>query len=382
MRYCKLCVQPDTRPRIRFSDEGICFACLHAIDRRENVDWDERRREIEQIADGAMYADYDCVIGVSGGKDSLVQSLYARDDLDLHCLLVNCAPENITDAGRANLENLRQQGFDMISYKPDPVIMRQLVKDSFYTHGNPVKPTEYPLFAVTFQTAIKYRIPLVIMGENPGVTLGVDDLGDGPDATGITGSYTLADQALDDWLERIDDFWWRAAHFYRFPSRKELWLGGVKKAVYLGHYLPDWSFHNNMAFACANGLVGRADTDSCQTGRLSPFSAVDSDMQIVNQMLKYLKYGFGFVTDEVCYAIRDGRMSREQAIELVKRHDGQCGQRYIAEFCRYIDITAQEFWAVASKCVNPTLFQYDESLGSVPGVKSFTPLFEVGRGLE
>jgi len=328
------------------------------------------------------HADYDCVIGVSGGKDSTVQSLYARDELDLHCLLVNCVPENITDAGRANLENLRQQGFDMISYKPDPVIMRQLVKDSFYTYGNPIKPTEHPLFAVTFQTAIRYRIPLVIMGENPGVTLGVDGLGDGPDATGITGNYTLADQALDDWLERIDDFWWRAAHFYRFPSQKELWLGDVKKAIYLTHYMPDWSFHNNIAFARANGLVGRADTDSCQTGRLSPFSAVDSDMQIVNQMLKYLKYGFGFVTDEVCYAIRDGRMSREQAIELVERHDGQCGQRYIAEFCRYIDITEGEFWSVVRKWVNPTLFQYDEeSLGLGCGVKSFMPLFKVGQGL-
>jgi N-acetyl sugar amidotransferase len=374
MRYCNECVQPDTRPKIRFSGDGACYACLHAHKRRlGGAFWGVRQTEIERIVREAKrrIADYDCVIGVSGGKDSTVQSFYARDVLGLRCLLVNCAPENITGAGRANLENLRQHGFDLIIYKPDPVIMRRLVKASFYEYGNPIKPTEYPLFAVTFQTAVRFGIPLVILGENPGVTLGVGGLGDGGDAAGIVDSNTLAGGSLEPWL--LPGISERDLALYKFPDRTELEEAGVK-AVYLAHYMKDWSFHKNAKFARKKGLVGRANHSMQETGRLSAFSAVDSDMQIVNQMLKYLKFGFGFVTDEVCYAIRDGLMDRETGIGMVEMYDGRCGQKYVTEFCEYVGIRQGEFWDVAGRWANPELFERT-------GPDSFKPKFKVGEGL-
>jgi len=96
-------------------------------------------------------------------------------------------------------------------------------------------------------------------------------------------------------------------------------------------------------------------------------------MKVVNQMLKYYKFGFGATTDEVCYDIRDGILTREQGIELVKKYDGKCGDKYIQEFCDYIGITMEEFWKEADRWVNKSLFEKDPQSGK------WKPLFTVGE---
>jgi hypothetical protein len=139
----------------------------------------------------------------------------------------------------------------------------------------------------------------------------------------------------------------------------------------LQYYVREWSQTGNAEFAVSRGLQGRIN-DPLLTGRLSPYISVDSDMQILNQMLKYYKLGFGFMTDDTCYHIRDGKLSRDEAIKLVEQYDGKCGQRYIDEFCAYIDITAEEFWQVVDRFVNKKLFQEDPTTGK------WKPLFKVG----
>src|SRR4030042_1728340 len=174
MRYCKRCVQPDTRPGIVFDEEGVCAAC---IIRERPVDWDARYEELVNIAEASkMTAKYrncpfDCVVGVSGGKDSHVQALYAKEELGLKCLLVNCVPDGITEVGKHNIENLVCKGFDMVAIRPNPLIMRAVTKRAFFEFGNPVKPSEYPLYAVSYNVALKYDIPLIIQGENAADTL-------------------------------------------------------------------------------------------------------------------------------------------------------------------------------------------------------------------
>ena len=110
MRICKQCIQPDTRPNIYFNDEGICGACLWE-EEIKSIDWNSRRKELQGIADWAKNntkSNYDCVIGVSGGKDSTLQAIVARDELGLRPLLINAEPEGITDIGKYNIENLKQ----------------------------------------------------------------------------------------------------------------------------------------------------------------------------------------------------------------------------------------------------------------------------------
>lgn len=369
MEYCKICLQPDTRPKILF-EEGVCGACIVS---NQKVDWDARERKLREIVKWAKSnssGNFNCVIGISGGKDSHFQSLYARDKLGLNALLVNLAPDMITDVGRQNLENLIQKGFDLISYRCNPKVWKQATKRAFYEFGNPVKPSEYPLYAVSYITALKFGIPLVIQGENAAQTLGVlKALDADDDALNVDLYDTLNGCNASDWVD--DNIKLEDLIFYQFPNKDE--LKSKVMGIFLSYYAKEWSFFNNTEFAIAQGLKSRPGHSPLMAGRINPYGSIDSDFQIVNQMLKYYKFGFGFTTDEVCYSIRDGRMKREDAIELVEKYDGKCGDYYINQFCKYIDITVEEFWNVVDRWVNKDLFYKENG--------KWLPRFKVGVGL-
>lgn len=372
MFYCNRCLSPSTKPGIEFDAEGTCMACLYH-DQAENqvIDWDERQKELLAIAADAKARNnglWDCCIGVSGGKDSHLQALYAKEELGLHSLLVNCAPDAITDVGRANLENLVQQGFDLVSFRPNPKIMRAVIRRAFYEYGNPVKPSEYPLFAVTFQFALKYKIPLVIQGENPGLTLGsTKSTGFGGDATAIAQANTLQGGHASDWVgEGVEA---RDLLLYQFPKVEDLNAAGVK-SIFLQYYLKEWSPEYNTQFSIKRGLQGREELP----WRLNRYASVDGDIQLVNPVIKYYKFGYSNMTDAVNHRIRQGSMTREEAIERVEKWDHFCEEKFILEFCDYIGISLDDFWAEVEKWMNQSLF-------NKTGARTWEPRFKVGIGL-
>ena len=371
MKYCKKCVQPDTRPAIIFDEEGVCYACRYA-ESAKSIDWEKREKELMEIAEWAKKNNrggYDCVIGVSGGKDSTVQALIARDKMGLNPLLVNAVPENITEIGKHNIDNLARLGFDLLMLRPNPNIMRQLIKRDFYKYGNPQKVTEYTLWASAYQIALAYEIPLVIQGENAGLTLGVKNLGRGDDAAEVFKNNTL--QGGDGAKEYSDEVDPKNLIQYKFPKRELLDQAGIR-AIYLQYYTKDWSPKKNAEFAVKHGLRVREEEDLHDIGRYNRYFALDSDMNIYNQMIKYYKLGFGFATDEACYDIRDGYITRSEGIRLVKEYDSGCADRYIQKFCDYIDIIWEEFWRVVDKFTNKKLFRKDLKTGK------WMPKFEVG----
>ncbi len=371
MKYCKKCVQPDTRPGIVFDEEQICSAC-RAMEALSKVDWNQRENELHEIAGWAKRkanGNFDCVVGVSGGKDSTFQALYAKERLGLNVLLAYSAPNGVTDVGRHNLENLVQHGFDMISIRPNPKIEQKLCRYSFFKYGNFVKPTEYTLWASAYLIALKFGIPLVIQGENPALTLGVTEfLPTDDNALNIRNCMTLGGGNASDWV--TEEIELKDLIFYQFADEEE--LNRNVRAIYLGYYAKEWSNSNNTEFSVSRGLKGRPGHDPSLTGKINPYSGVDGDLKIINQMFKYYKYGFGMTTDEVCYDIRDGRISREEGIELVKKYDGKCGDNYILYFCKYIEITTEEFWKEIDRWVNRKLFEKDTSSGK------WKPRFKVG----
>jgi len=348
MKYCKKCVQPDTRPGIYFNEDGVCGACLYG-EGIEKIDWDARHKELREIvrwAKADSNGTYDCVIGVSGGKDSTFQSLYARDVLGLHPLLVNSEPEDITDIGRHNIENLKKLGFDVISLRPNPRVMKKLIKRDFYRYLNPVKVTEYSLWASAYIVAHAFKIPLIIQGENPGITLGVrHKTGTGSNALNANKQDTLEKDCLSEYvgdgIEPRDLFMF---HYDRNLLEKERIRG-----VWLQYYVKEWSQLGNAAFSISQGLwIRPSDVNLHALGTYRRFFQLDGRLLEVNQMFKYIKFGFGQATDHACYDIREGRITREQGIALIKEFDGRCGEQYIQRFCDYINITKEELWRVAN----------------------------------
>ena len=350
VQICKNCIQPDTRPGVFFSEDGICGACIWQKE-MSIINWDQREKELVDIAEWAKStskSNYDCVIGVSGGKDSTKQALTARDRLGLRCLLVNSEPAGITDIGKNNIENLKNLGFDVISLRPNPKIMKKLIKRDFFKYLNPVKITEYSLWASTYIIADKFDIPLIIQGENPGLTLGASNTGVGTDSNALKANelHTIS----NDWKEYLDvsDVDEKDLYFFHY-NRKKLEETGVR-GIWLNYFLKEWSNHNNAIFSREHGLQWRPENfDHESVGTYSPYFQLDTDLTQVNQLLKFVKFGFGQTMDHVCYDFRENRISKKDAIDLVLKLDGKCSDTYIKKFCDYIEITNEEFWDTTEK---------------------------------
>ena len=353
MKICKKCIQPDTRPDIFFTEDGVCGACLWE-EEKKLIDWDAREKELSDIANWAKEknSDYDCVIGVSGGKDSTTQAIIAKEKLGLHCLLVNGEPDNATELGKENIENLKNLGFDVISLRPNPKVLRTLVKRDFYKYLNPVKVTEYTLWASAHIIAEKFNIPLIIQGQNIGLTVGASNspLGKGSDALKINECDTLS-AGWQDYLE-VKDVNEKDLIFYRY-DRQRLEKKGIR-AIWLQYFMKEWSDRGNAEFSKQYGVKWREEGfDPSSIGTYVPYVQLDSSLHQVNQMLKHIKLGFGECMDHACYDIREGRITRQEGIDLVKKYDGKCGQSYIDNFCKFLNISLDEFWKISNSFRGP-----------------------------
>ena len=355
MNYCKRCVQPDTRPGIYFDENGVCGGCLYEEQVNREIDWSAREQELRDMAEWAKKttkAPYDCAVGISGGKDSTFQALYARDKLGLRVLLVNSEPEGITSIGAHNIENIINLGFDTIKLRPNPKVMKKVVKRDFYKVLNPVKITEYSLWSSTYIVAEKLGIPLIIQGENQGLTLGVTKTAVGADGNGLNANKlnTLS----ENWRNYIGEGGISEKDLFMFHYDREGLAEKGVKGVWLQYYAKEWSPYNNVAFSMAHGLKVRpVDHDPKEIGTYGNFYQMDSDLVQMNQMLKYIKFGFGQCTDHACYDIRNGRITRDEGIALVEAFDGKCAPKYIKFFCDYIGINTKEFWRVADSFRGP-----------------------------
>ena len=388
MKYCKKCVQPSTRPGIQFDEHGVCGACLYEDKRKNATDWDALESELKAIAEWAKITStsgYNCVIGVSGGKDSTYQAFYAKEKLGLNPLLVCNEPDDRTAVGTHNIENLRSLGFDLIEIRPDPNVMRDLTKRDFIKYGNLVKSSEYSLWSSAYRVAVEKKIPLVLQGENPALVFGLSDKIDGGNALQIKNNNTIdgcnADDLVIDKKEAeyygISQIPRHKLEMFDFPTDEEFKLpnGDSIKGVFLQYYDRHWGQVHNTRFSRSMGLKGRYSEKLTDIGRTFRETSVDGDALLVNQWLKYLKFGFGYETDAQCYNIREIGASREEAIKFVKMYDHCIGSQYILDFCKYIGITLQEFYMVVDKFVNKDLFYQDKN-------GEWKPKFTVGQDFE
>lgn len=366
MKYCSRCLQPDTRPNTIFTQAGICPACDY-FERLQHVDWQERYEILQDLLPKFPRKPgqhFDCIIGVSGGKDSLRQALWVRDKLGLRPLLacLSYPPQQVTQRGVNNISNLIELGFDVVLSAPAPGVWQHLMRESFLQFTNWCKSTELALFSSVPQLAIRYGIPLILWGENPGLQLGdLKTLGrTGYDGNNLRYMNTLSGGA-SDWMNKAG---MRQQEMlpYQYPTPEEFDAHGLQ-IVYLGWFLGDWSLVNNGMYSAANGLQIREDTVE-NTGDLHGVTSLDEDWVTLNQMIKYYKFGFGRVTDYANEEIRLGRMSRETGIQLVEQYDDACADEYIESFCSYIDISVKQFWEQVYGSVNRNLFSI-ESDGTI-----------------
>lgn len=363
MIYCQICLQPDTRPNIVFVN-GKCPACIFYLGSM-NWDWDVRvetlKKVISEKVTGSV-GQYDCILGVSGGKDSTRLALWARDFLGLKPLLVSVSypPEQITERGVSNLDNLIELGFDIYISSPSPILWKAMMRKAFLESANWAKTTELALFAGVPQIAIELGVKLILWGENPALQLGaLETMGtEGWDGNQLRKMNTLS--GMDKGWISLEGF--SESNFlpYYYPEESEFQSHDIQ-IIFLGWAMRTWGLLENGLAATLDGFSGRIDS-ALNTADLVGLSSVDEDWVTLNQMIKYYKYGFGRATDYVNEWIRKGRLTRSEAVEIVEKYDGACSDSYINSFCLYIGIDVTEFWNVVSVNTNRELFDVHNNM--------------------
>ena len=361
IRYCRECVMPETKPDILFDEDQVCSACRNFAS-RESVDWDVRKRQLLEIVERYRSHDntrHDCIVPVSGGKDSHFQ-LIRLLELGLNPLCVTATTDHLTDIGRRNIENMKALGVDYIEITTNPVVRRTLNRIALEQVGDISWPEHVSIFTSPVREAVNRRIPLLVWGENPQHEYG------GP-ATAST------DQTLTRrWLEefggllglRVSDLVGRdgieARHLleYTYPNDEQLAHVGVT-GIFLGYFLL-WDGSANAMIASAHGFES---WPTVIEGSLVTYENLDNAQTGIHDYFKYLKYGFGRATDLACMQVRRGRISRADAVTMVKRHDGKFPWTYlgvtIEEVLAPIGMTLAEFQAVCDRFTNKRLFVCD-----------------------
>jgi len=362
MHYCRSCVLPDSRPNLRLDEEGICQACrTHA--NKIHIDWRERERVFRQLVANvkSRSGGYDCVIPVSGGKDSTWQVIKCLD-YDLKPLAVTWKTPARTPVGQRNLDNLVSLGVDHIDWQISPAVEARFMLKAFDRFGSTAIPMHLAIFAMPLRIASQFGIPLIVWGENSAVEYGSADVaheGYRLDRAwlrtyGVTHGTTAADW-VDDQLSAKD----LAGYFGPDPDQLE--EHGIR-AVFLGHYFK-WDPDESYAVARAHGFRAGG---GARTG-LYNYADIDDNFISLHHWMKWYKFGFTRLFDNLSLEIRNGRKTREEAIAIIRKSGDQTPYNDIARFCKFADITTDRFFAIAEQFRNQSIWKRVSGVWTIPG---------------
>jgi len=357
MRYCKKCVMPDTKPDLSFDAEGVCDACRSA-ELKNTIDWKEREAQFREIIDVYKSKDssrYDCIIPVSGGKDSTYQAYLARQ-YGLNPLLVHFEPTVRTELGRKNLENIRQFG-DLIELKKNPEVYKKMVINGFKSVGDHEWPNHVGIFTFPVRLAVAYKIPLILWGENSQLEYGgpkAARMKDALDRRWLEEFGGLLGLRVDD-MVGIDGITKEDLLPYRYPSEEELKAAGIRGA-FMGYYFK-WDARPQVELVRKHGFSVKED-GPVECTYLN-YENLDEATYAVHDLMKFVKFGFSRATDHACLDIRNGRITREEGVRLVKEYDGKRPKKAVAEFLKYSGLSEAEFDRVVDSFTDKALFETD-----------------------
>lgn len=352
MRYCARCVTPSTRPHISFDERGVCNAC-RSHDLRRSIDWAERARAFREVVDQARArsAGYDCVIPVSGGKDSTWQTVVCLEH-GLNPLAVTWKTPARTEIGARNLENLVSLGVDHIDYQVNPKVERRFLYQAFVRCGSTAIPMHLAIFNIPLRIASRFDIPLVVWGENSAVEYGGDEeahRGFRLDSAWVRRFGVTQGTTARDWIS--PELTERDLTPYFGPSDDELAAKGIL-AVFLGHYFP-WDPATSLATARAHSFQGR--DEGPKTGYYD-YADIDDDFISIHHWLKWYKFGFTRTFDNLSLEIRNGRMTRGEAIDVIRGRGDETPHEDIDRFCSFVGITREHFFEVAERFRDTTIW--------------------------
>ena len=355
MKICKKCVMLGTRPRLQFNEDGVCSACEWNEIKTHDIDWAKRKQELFDLCDeirGKQH--FDCIVPASGGKDSIYVADKMKNECGLNVLTVTITPPLETDLIKRNMDRFLSHGYTNIKVTPNPEIAREINKYGFIEQGRPTLGWISCLNSVTLRLACAFRVPLIMFGEEGETEYGGStELRYKPyyDTDFAIKIYTFGNDPAS-YLKILKHYNEQDLLLWLYPSEKEIRDTGFKVAHW--SYYENWDPYNN--YIVARDKYGMEVSPKRNTGTYTNFAQLDTPLYELHTYMMYLKFGFGRCLQDACIDIRAGRITRDEAVKLVKQYDGEYPRDNIEKFLDYYQMTKDEFDAVLDRHANKDLF--------------------------
>ena len=340
MIYCTKCLMPSTRPRITFNEQGICNACQWS-EEKKNFNWSKRWQELENIC--AKYrkrnsGKFDVIVPYSGGKDGGYIAWTLKNKLDMHPLVITIRPPMEDPVGEQNIKNFLERGYDHILITPNKQVGAYIDKENFINKGIPMHAHMIAIQATIFRFAVLFDIPFVMFAEEGESEYGGTNKLKNQHTYNKEDSVSIYLSGVDP-DKYLDKFTQQELYWYTFPSNEEL----AKLNPEISHWSYFEDFNNYEHYILAKEKLGLIEKEERNVGSYENFATTDTYIIWLYYYLMYLKFGFGHTTHLAGTDIRTGKLTREQALELVKKYDGEFPEQYISYYLQYYNMTKDEF---------------------------------------
>jgi N-acetyl sugar amidotransferase len=338
IRFCRRCLYCTTHPLgLTLDEDGICSGCrIH--EEKDRFDWADRWRKLESIVEPyrSSGTNYDCVVPVTGASDSYFIVHVVKEKLGLNPLVVTYNKYFNTPLGVRNLANLRIRfDCDILVQNVNPEAVKRITRTSLRRAGSIYWPILAGQSVFPVQTAVRFRVPLIIWGAHQGLEqVGMFSHEHEVEMTRrYRKDHDLMGMEADDLPSLFDtlpeaDIWQ-----YRYPDDADIHSVGVR-GIFLGNYVR-WdpkAQHELMITSHGYGTAPFARTFDCYD-HVDCYNYMD-----LHDLLKLAKHGYSKVTDHASREIRHGRLTRAQGLALVRKHE-QAPLQYLDLFCNWLGVT-------------------------------------------
>ena len=363
MKYCKRCVYPEIAVNLYIDDEGVCSSCRvsEKFEKLTPEFWEKRRRRFDDIINvvaNKTNSNYDCIVPVSGGKDSYFQTHKIVTEYGLKPLLVTYHGNNYLPEGDFNRDRMRHVfDADHLVFGPSVEVLKKLNRLCFRKMGDMNWHAHCGIMTYPIQIAVKFNIPLVIWGETPWDVSGMFEPEDFVEFSArARHEHALRGfewhDMLKDPVEKLSkkDLLWA-----EYPLDEEILKVGVRGLIIGNFFKWDPNRHAKMVREKYNWRPKEKPFERTYRN----FSNLDDRYENgIHDFMKYVKFGYGRASDHASKDIRSGYMAREKGVEMVRRYDGVISSdlRYWLD---YTETNEEDFWKVADSFRDKRVWQKD-----------------------
>jgi N-acetyl sugar amidotransferase len=310
---------PETQEGIKFDEYGICQAC-QSSEQKMHIDWHEREKALSAILESAKNQsgdNYDCIVPISGGKDSVFQLHVLVKKYGMKPLAVTFSHNWYSETGWYNLHNaLEEFNVDHIMFTPNRKLVNSLARKSLYQIGDACWHCHSGVGAFPLQIAVRFKIPLLVWGESIAESSGRATYKD--PVHKFDREYFIKVSAKKSPNEMVSENVCKKDVFpFQIPSLQEINETGVY-GIHLGDYI-FWDEERQTEFIREE--YGWKETE--MEGAYKGYKSAECIMAGVHDFACYLKRGYGRATFQACVDVRNGLMSREEGLEIARQIDSE-----------------------------------------------------------